>query len=472
MILNQPAAHPVSGDDPARLDVCAAASAFAEYYRCPAALARLDAAGDLSQRQGYFTFGGSLCYGRRAGGDPSLELTDVLEDVSTHIARGAEGVALPFDLSEIVGNLRHERYRVNGYPLLERVTSNEVVRQLYYLVRPALQVGARKHLQKIRLRGWERIPFPRWPVDTTVESLMERAMAALLSSGHGRRIPFIWFWPDGARACAMMTHDVEGEKGYNFVSAVMDLDDSFGIKSAFQLIPQGRERAWRQLASALRARGFEVNLHDLNHDGHLFHSRSTFLERAQQINRYAREFECHGFRSGAMYREQQWYGAFEFSYDMSVPNVAHLEPQRGGCCTVMPYFIGDIVELPLTTLQDYSLFHILDDYSVSIWQQQTAAILERNGLMTFLTHPDYLTDSAARTVYTALLAHLRQMRDHANVWVALPGDVDRWWRNRRDMTLVRQGDSWRIEGPDAHLARLAYASLDDGRVRYTLSDDE
>ncbi len=40
-----------------------------------------------------------------------------------------------------------------------------------------------------------------------------------------------------------------------------------------------------------------------------------------------------------MYREQRWFDAFEFSYDMSVPNAAHLEPQRGGCCTVMPYFL-------------------------------------------------------------------------------------------------------------------------------------
>ena len=37
-----------------------------------------------------------------------------------------------------------------------------------------------------------------------------------------------------------------------------------------------------------------------------------------------------------MYRNQDWYDVFEFSYDMSVPNVAHLDPMRGGCCTVMP----------------------------------------------------------------------------------------------------------------------------------------
>jgi len=67
-----------------------------------------------------------------------------------------------------------------------------------------------------------------------------------------------------------------------------------------------------------------------------------------------------------MYRNGDWYDVFDFSYDMSVPNVAHLEPLRGGCCTVMPYFIGTILELPLTATQDYSLFHILNDYTLDL----------------------------------------------------------------------------------------------------------
>jgi len=46
--------------------------------------------------------------------------------------------------------------------------------------------------------------------------------------------------------------------------------------------------------------------------------------------------------------------------NMSVPNVGHLDAQLGGCCTVMPFYIGDILELPLTTTQDYSLFNILN----------------------------------------------------------------------------------------------------------------
>src|SRR6185503_13489284 len=120
------------------------------------------------------------------------------------------------------------------------------------------------------------------------------------------------------------------------------------------------------------------------------------------------ELGSRGFRSGAMYREQQWFDAFEFSYDMSVPNAAHLEPQRGGCCTVMPYFVGKILELPSTTVQDYSLFHILGDYSIRLWQQQCERILAQNGLMTFITHPDYLIERRAREVYRELLAYLAE----------------------------------------------------------------
>ena len=63
----------------------------------------------------------------------------------------------------------------------------------------------------------------------------------------------------------------------------------------------------------------------------------------------------------------------DFAYDMSVPNVAHLDPQRGGCCTVMPYFIGKILEIPVTDVQDYTLFNILEDFSIELWKKQTAS---------------------------------------------------------------------------------------------------
>ena len=227
----------------------------------------------------------------------------------------------------------------------------------------------------------------------------------------------------------MMTHDVEGQAGLDFCDELMDIDDSFGSSRRFSSFPEGREDAWRRTAARLRERGFEVNLHDLNHDGQLFADKEAFLRQARRINEYAREFGCDGFRSGAMYREQGWFDAFEFSYDMSVPNAAHLEPQRGGCCTVMPYFVGNILELPLTTVQDYSLFYILNDYSTTLWKEQIRLISERHGLISVITHPDYLVGRREREVYVELLRHLADLRERARLVDGAAG---------RDQPLVAQ----------------------------------
>jgi hypothetical protein len=281
-------------------------------------------------------------------------------------------------------------------------------------------------------------------------------------------VPFIWFWPNGAPNCMIMTHDVETSAGRDFSSKLMDLDDAYGIKASFQVIPEKRYSVSDEYVAGIRSRGFEFNIHDLNHDGHLYRERSEFMSRAAKVNDYVRRYNARGFRAGAMYRNQDWYDAFEFSYDMSVPNVAHLEPLRGGCCTVMPYFIGKIVELPLTLAQDYSLFHILNDYSITLWKQQLALIRQRNGLMSFIAHPDYLIDPRARKVYESLLAYLRQMITREGIWEALPGEVDQWWRARSQMTLAPRGDDWEIQGPEKERAQVAYAVLNNGRLTYEL----
>jgi hypothetical protein len=120
------------------------------------------------------------------------------------------------------------------------------------------------------------------------------------------------------------------------------------------------------------------------------------MRRVAKINHYGREWGVDGFRAAVLYRRQEWFKDLEFSYDMSVPNVAHLDPQRGGCCTVMPYFVGGLLELPVTTTQDYTLFHILRDYKADLWKTQIELIMEKHGLLSFIVHPDYVTTDPER----------------------------------------------------------------------------
>jgi hypothetical protein len=280
------------------------------------------------------------------------------------------------------------------------------------------------------------------------------------------RIPFIWFWPEGSPACAIITHDIEELAGRDFCSKLMDINDSAQVKASFQIVPEQRYPVPESLLSEMRQRGFEINVHDLNHDGNLYRERKTFLERVQRINQYGKQFQAVGFRSGALYRNLDWYDSLDFSYDLSVPNVGHLEAQQGGCCTVMPFFIGKILQLPLTTTQDYSLFEILRTYSIDLWKKQADLILEKHGLLSFIIHPDYIIEKKSQDTYKSLLEFIAQMRSDGKIWVALPREVNNWWRQRRQMNLVSRNGAWSITGTGSERAKIAYAVVDGDKISY------
>jgi|SRR5579862_6553222 len=437
------------------------------HYKFPEGLLKLGTSGVLSGAPGFFSFGDDVtCFGRMAQGHTSANWNSSLPIADPGVRMCRDQLLLPFDLSEVVSNLTMERYCADAIARGSNSGSTRAIRKIYYALRPLLNVSVRKHLQRINLNGWDKIGFPHWPVDFSVENLYERVLALWLERTGTRELPFIWFWPDGHQASVIMTHDIEGIAGQNFCEQLMSIDESFGIRSAFQVVPEARYANEPVFLERFRQRGFEINVHDLNHDGALFGERQEFSRRAALINNYARTFGTRGFRAGAMYRRQDWYEAFDLAYDMSVPNVAHLEPQRGGCCTSFPYFIGNILELPLTTIQDYSLFHILGDHSIELWKRQIELISKRNGLISFIVHPDYITEEREQRVYRDLLTHITASRDSLNFWLALPGEVDRWWRSRDNMKLVEDGTDWRVEGEGSERARVAFARLQDGRITY------
>jgi len=86
-----------------------------------------------------------------------------------------------------------------------------------------------------------------------------------------------------------MTHDVETVAGRDFCTSLMDIDDRYGIKSSFQIVPEARYAVTPEFLDEIRERGFEICVQDLNHDGRLFDHRREFLRRAETINEYAQQ---------------------------------------------------------------------------------------------------------------------------------------------------------------------------------------
>ena len=381
------------------------------------------------------------------------------------MSSGRQPLALPFDPDEVVDNLRLERY-------LEGAKQPRLLKSLYYKIRPFTNLAARRAIQGFHARNWKKRVFPRWPVDTTVEDLAQKLLVLSMQAQGVKEVPFIWFWPDGARSALIMTHDVENPDGRDYCGALMDLNDAYGLKASFQIVPEERYQVTEEFLDSIRSRGFDVAIQDLNHDGLLYDDRDQFEQRAKKINQHGKRFGAAGFRAAVLYRKPEWFGALDFAFDMSFPTVAPMDPQYGGCCTVTPYFIGDLVELPVTTVQDYTLFHVLNERTIDLWKLQMELVLRKNGLISFIVHPDYIIDPSTRAVYEDLLRYISGNRNEQGIWCARPAQVNEWWRERSRMTLRREAGRWRIAGKGSERAVLAVARLVNDNLVYDLAGSQ
>src|SRR4030095_1583596 len=190
------------------------------------------------------------------------------------------------------------------------------------------------------------------------------------------RPPQNWLgWPEGKKFAFVLTHDVESQAGLDRCRSLMELERNLGFRSSFNFIPEGSYRVPAQMRQELTANGFEVGIHDLKHDGHLFSSYRSFKRRALRINNYAREWGASGFRSGFMLRNLDWLHDLEVQYDASTFDTDPFEPQPDGGHTIFPFWVprpngssidgqelgtnscsqGGYVELPYTLPQDSTL---------------------------------------------------------------------------------------------------------------------
>jgi peptidoglycan/xylan/chitin deacetylase (PgdA/CDA1 family) len=269
--------------------------------------------------------------------------------------------------------------------------------------------------------------FPRWPVDTSVSRLLRFYAYCLVLARGASQAEFRWFWPAPYRAALILTHDVETAEGMSLAVELADLEQTHGFRSSFNL--GGWYDVDAGVVRELTERGFEIGIHGLRHDRTLFSSRAAFDAQRPELASLALRFGADGFRSPSTYRVFDWLGELPVSYDGSIPHSDPFEPQPGGCCSLWPFFIGDVVELPYTLPQDYTLFTLLGHRSPTLWLEETERIVQECGLIHVLTHPDrgYLGDARNRDPYREFLVALAE-RDE--IWKPLPRELADWWRLR------------------------------------------
>jgi peptidoglycan/xylan/chitin deacetylase (PgdA/CDA1 family) len=323
----------------------------------------------------------------------------------------------------------------------------------YYRLKPLLPRRLQLALRRAYAPRQAARPFPAWPNERVLLDRRDEIIRNRLRTTGRDRLPVISFWPDGRRFAAILTHDVEGPAGIDNIPRLLEIEQRHGFVSSWNFcgewypIPEG-------VFESLEAAGCEVGLHGIAHDGLLFKDRATFEANLPKIHNYLREWGASGFRAPATHRRTDWMPELGCLYDTSFPDSDPFEPQPGGCCSIFPFLIEDLVELPITLLQDHTLFEILREQCVRLWIEKSDWIIENHGLVNLLVHPDYLLTQARLDLYDEFLGYLARQ---AGGWHALPREVAQFWKERASLDPETAGD-----------ASVAWAYEHDGHIRFEL----
>src|SRR6266850_6480337 len=237
-------------------------------------------------------------------------------------------------------------------------------------------------------------PLLPWPLRVAMRRLFARRKRAMFRDPWpimpgSEKPPTNWpGWPDGQKFALVLTHDVESRVGVAKCRKLLELDQDLGFRSCFSFVPQGDYTISQDLRQELTGNGFEVGVHDLNHDGKLFHNRADFSAKARRINHYLKDWGAVGFRSAFMLRNLDWLHDLNIQYDSSTFDTDPFELQPDGVGTIFPFWVprpngrqqpkvadyqsltgsaNGYVELPYTLPQDSTLFLLLGEQTSNIW---------------------------------------------------------------------------------------------------------
>jgi peptidoglycan/xylan/chitin deacetylase (PgdA/CDA1 family) len=286
--------------------------------------------------------------------------------------------------------------------------------KLYYLLaRPVIPLGVRHWLQRTYANRIQcRAQFI---CDDLVETLKsdEAAWNGFVGS----------LYPKPYETAVLITHDVETQKGYDFIPKVIELERAYGFRGSWNLVAR-KYTLRREITELIETTGNEIGVHGFNHDGTDYYSERRFLERAVHVNEALSKLGAVGFRSPQMHRNLRWLQHLDILYDASCFDYDPYQPFPGGPGSIWPFMAGKFVELPYTLPQDHVLFYLLGEKDISVWKKKAAWVAANHGMILTLTHPDYLMERDHLRLYEELLAYLKEI---PNVWHCLPREMAGWY---------------------------------------------
>lgn len=276
--------------------------------------------------------------------------------------------------------------------------------------------------------------FPAWPVEPSVD-VMRHLLEKALEIKTGRKIKH---WPNNNKCCFIATHDMETETSFRNISVIREIEKRHNFNSSWNVLSKKYNLNFKKLNMLVKD-GCEIGIHGYNHDGKLsFLNKKCISKRLNHAKNTFARFNPTSFRSPILMRNEHFLKELSnyFECDSSVPDTDIFSPlaKRSGCCTVFPFMINNMVEVPLTLPQDYRLIYSLnlnEKKMFNLWKEKADYIYEAGGIINILTHPDdYLTGNETYLrVYERLLYYISKKDD---VYHDTISNVTKGWKEKNN----------------------------------------
>ena len=234
-------------------------------------------------------------------------------------------------------------------------------------------------------------------------------------------------WPEGKSYCVLFTHDVDTQGGFNNICKFSQLESRYGIYSSWHILFRHYRLDSARL-SELKDQGHEIASHGYNHDTKLsFLEDSQIRKRLEFCRKRSRGYGCWGFRSPALAINHKLLNMLSeyFIYDTSIPDVE----LSGGCGSLFPFFIGNLLEIPLTVPMDATLISL--GFSpreiLGIWREKINFIKSMGAVAVVTTHIDthFSGNRMMMETYESLISKLSADKD---AWIIRPIDLVNFWK--------------------------------------------
>jgi len=246
----------------------------------------------------------------------------------------------------------------------------------------------------------------------------------------GKRLPRkTW---KGKNSCYIVTHDVDAQQGLARAGPIKKMEEKYDVESAWY-VPTRHFSLDPTMIKDLANHG-EVGVHGAQHSENLISMPNQKLYRllyeAKQLLGKMSGSSVKGFRSPLLQHNStilEQLKKADYSYDTSIPTWEPKHPQTMspfGIGTVFPLVLNNLVEIPVSTVQDHQLLYVLGltaKETLAEWFSFMTIIKEIGGCSVLLSHPEYgLFNPENISMYEDFLSYISSDSDR---WITTPAKL-------------------------------------------------